>query len=59
MKDNTPGAAMMLGGNNLVKDNCLTSNGEYGFNGYSYVDQTYDTSSWTGGALNITFTRTR
>ena len=55
MKDNSPGAAMMLGGNNVVSDNCLTENGEYGFNGYSYVDETYG-STFTGGATNITFT---
>lgn len=54
MKDNSPGAAMMLGGNNIVSDNCLAANGEYGFNGYSYVDQTYG-STFTGGATNITF----
>jgi Right handed beta helix region len=55
MKDNSPGAAMMLGGDNIVSDNCLTENGEYGFNGYSYVDETLG-STFTGGATNITFT---
>jgi hypothetical protein len=55
MKDNSPGAAMMLGGDNVVSDNCLTGNGEYGFNGYSYVDETFG-STFTGGATNITFT---
>jgi hypothetical protein len=55
MKDNSPGAAMMLGGDNVVSDNCLTQNGEYGFNGYSYVDETLG-STFTGGATNITFT---
>jgi hypothetical protein len=55
MKDNSPGAAMMLGGDNVVSDNCLTGNGEYGFNGYSYVDETLG-STFTGGATNITFT---
>jgi len=55
MKDNSPGAAMMLGGDNVVSDNCLTENGEYGFNGYSDVNQTYG-STFTGGATNITFT---
>jgi hypothetical protein len=55
MKDNSPGAAMMLGGDNLVSDNCLTKNGEYGFNGYSQVDETLG-STFTGGATNITFT---
>jgi hypothetical protein len=55
MQDNSPGAAMMLGGDNVVSDNCLTENGEYGFNGASYVDETYG-STFTGGATNITFT---
>ena len=54
MQHNSPGAAMMLGGHNTVTDNCLTENGEYGFNGYSYVDQTYE-GTFTGGATNITF----
>ena len=55
MEYNSPGAAMMLGGDNTVSDNCLTKNGEYGFNGYSYVDQTYE-DTFTGGATNIAFT---
>jgi hypothetical protein len=55
MQDNSPGAAMMLGGDNVVSGNCMTANGEYGFNGYSYVDQTYG-STFTGGATNITMT---
>jgi hypothetical protein len=55
MKDNSPGAAMMLGGDNVVSDNCLTENGQYGFNGYSFVDEKYG-STFTGGATNITFT---
>ena len=55
MEDNTPGAAMMLGGNNVISDNCMTNNGEYGFNGYSYVDENYE-DTFTGGATNITMT---
>ena len=55
MTDNSPGAAMMLGGDNVVSDNCLTENGQYGFNGYSWVDVNYG-STFTGGATNITFT---
>ena len=55
MEYNSPGAAMMLGGNNVVTDNCLTKNGEYGFNGYSFTDENYE-HTFTGGALNITFT---
>jgi hypothetical protein len=55
MKDNSPGAAMMLGSDNVVSGNCLTRNGEYGFNGYSQVDETIG-STFTGGGTNITFT---
>jgi parallel beta-helix repeat protein len=55
IQDNSPGAGVMLGGDNVVNDNCMTNNGEYGAQGYSYVDQTYEASSFTGGALNITF----
>jgi len=55
MEYNSPGAAMMLGGNNVVTGNCLTKNGEYGFNGYSFTDENYE-HTFTGGALNITFT---
>jgi len=55
MQYNSPGAAMMLGGDNTVSDNCMTENGEYGFNGYSYVAETYE-HTFTGGATNITFT---
>jgi hypothetical protein len=54
MQYNSPGAAMMLGGNNTVTNNCLTNNGEYGAQGYSYVDENYETT-FTGGAINITF----
>ena len=39
----------------MSRDNCLTKNGEYGFNGYSYTDENYE-HTFTGGALNITFT---
>jgi Right handed beta helix region len=52
---NSPGAGLMLGGDNVVADNCLTANGEYGFQGYSYVDETFE-QTFTGGATNITFT---
>lgn len=55
MKDNGPGAAMMLGGDNVVTDNCMTKNGEYGFNGYSWADENY-AHTFTGGATNIRFT---
>lgn len=55
MKYNSPGAAMMLGGDDVVTDNCLTRNGEYGFNGYSFTAENYE-HTFTGGALNIAFT---
>jgi hypothetical protein len=55
MQYNSPGAAMMLGGENVVNGNCMTRNGEYGFNGYSYVDEKYE-HNFTGGATKIRFT---
>lgn len=55
MKNNGPGAAMMLGGDNIVTGNCLTRNGEYGFNGFSWVNENY-AHTFTGGATNILFT---
>jgi hypothetical protein len=55
MEYNSPGAAMMLGGDNTVSNNCLTENGEYGFNGASFVDGAFE-DTFTGGATNITFT---
>ena len=56
MQYNSPGAAMMLGGDNLVTDNCLTENGEYGFNGYSFIDENYE-RTFTGGATEYYFHR--
>ena len=50
IQDNSPGAALMVGTNDVVEDDCLTDNGEYGFNAYS----TNDVSSLTGGPSNIT-----
>ena len=55
MQDISPGAALMLGGDNLVNNNCMQSNGEYGAQGYSYTDETFE-DTFTGGATNITFT---
>jgi len=52
IQDNVPGAAMMLGSNSVTEYNCLTENGEYGFNGYSVND----TSPVTGGIFNVTLT---
>ena len=49
---NAPGAGMMAGADNTLKDNCLTLNGQYGF-------QSSDVNSWgvdslTGGPYNVT-----
>ena len=49
---NVPGAGVILGADNVLKDNCLTLNGQYGF-------QSEDTASWgadslTGGPYNVT-----
>jgi hypothetical protein len=52
LQDNSPGAALMVGTNNVVTSNCLTDNGEYGFNAYS----ANDVSSLTGGPSNVTVT---
>jgi hypothetical protein len=35
LEQNAPGAAMMVGTNNVITDNCVTDNGEYGFNAFS------------------------
>jgi hypothetical protein len=52
MQDNSPGAAMMIGGGDTVTDNCLTKNGEYGFNAFQASQN--GTSPLTGGPLNMT-----
>jgi parallel beta-helix repeat protein len=49
---NVPGAGIMAGSDNVIKDNCLTLNGQYGF-------QSTDANSWgvdtlTGGPYNVT-----
>lgn len=49
---NVPGAGVILGSNNVLRDNCLTLNGQYGF-------QSVATSAWgldpmTRGAYNVT-----
>ena len=49
---NVPGAGVILGADNVLKDNCLTLNGQYGF-------QSEDSDSWgvdslTGGPYNLT-----
>ena len=49
---NAPGAGLIAGADNTLKDNCLTQNGQYGF-------QSSDVNSWgqdslTGGPYNVT-----
>ncbi len=51
VEDNTGGAGVGLGPNTVVKDNCLTGNGEYGF---SSVCSGNGCDPLTGGAANIT-----
>lgn len=48
---NVPGAGIILGADNVLNDNCMTENGQYGF-------QSVDTSPWgadslTGGPYNL------
>jgi hypothetical protein len=50
MEDNLPGAATMAGSNAVIDWNCLTTNGEYGFNAFT----SNDVSANTGGAFNVT-----
>jgi parallel beta-helix repeat protein len=49
---NVPGAGVILGSDNVLEDNCMTLNGQYGF-------QSVDANSWgqdslTGGPYNVT-----
>jgi Right handed beta helix region len=49
---NVPGAGVILGTDNVLRDNCITLNGQYGFNAIK-------TNSWgadplTGGPYNLT-----
>ncbi len=53
IKDNIPGAAMMIGSSNTIEYNCLTENGEYAFNGYQDSSDP-ESSPVTGGPQNIT-----
>lgn len=51
---NVPGAGVVLGTDNILRDNCLTLNGQYGFTSIG-------TNSWgrdplTGGPYNVTVT---
>jgi hypothetical protein len=52
IQGNSPGAGMMIGGGDSVTSNCLTKNGEYGFNAFQASPN--GTSSLTTGPLNIT-----
>jgi chitodextrinase len=49
IQDNAPGAGLFLGNNDVASYNCLTENGQYGFQGYSG----YETDALTGGPDNI------
>ena len=40
ISDTASGAGLMLGSNSITEDDCLTDNGQYGFNGYSSVGDT-------------------
>jgi len=50
IQNNTPGAGIMIGTNNNVSYNCITENGQLGFDAYT----TTDVDSLTGGPSNIT-----
>jgi Right handed beta helix region len=49
---NVPGAGLMAGAGNVLKDNCLTRNGQYGFQS-SDVDG-FGRDSLTGGPYDVT-----
>lgn len=52
LQDNLPGAGMMLGSGSVASFNCMTANGEYGFNGFSVNS----VSPLTGGPSGVTIT---
>lgn len=52
IQDNAPGAGLFLGNDDVATSNCLTENGQYGFQGYSG----YQTDALTGGPDNLTLT---
>ena len=52
VENNLPGGGMAYGTNAVITSDCLTLNGEYGFNGYSIND----VSPITGGPSNVTMT---
>ena len=49
---NVPGAGVMAGAENVLKDNCLTLNGQYGFQ--SSVTAGFGGDSLTGGPYDVT-----
>jgi hypothetical protein len=52
IKNNVPGAAMMVGSGNTIEHNCLTANGQYAFNAYQNPGDPQQ-SPVTGGPQNI------
>ena len=52
IRDNVPGAAMMVGSGNTIEHNCLTGNGQYAFNAYQSPGDPQE-SKVTGGPQNI------
>lgn len=55
IQHNSPGAAMMVGSYNNLTGNCITKNGEYGFNAYSSPGSS-GASKLTRGPSNIKLT---
>lgn len=49
---NSPGAGLILGANNTLESNCLTLNGQYGFQSSNVSPWGHD--SLTGGPYNVT-----
>jgi Right handed beta helix region len=52
IRDNAPGAGLMVAGGNDIEYNCLTANGEYGFSVLA-ASGTGGISPLTGGPLNV------
>lgn len=51
---NVPGAGVVLGTDNILRDNCITLNGQYGFT--STANNPWKLDSLTGGPYNVTVT---
>lgn len=51
---NAPGAGIVLGTDNTLRDNCITQNGQYGFTSTSNND--WKINPVTGGPYNVTVT---